>query len=269
MINPLKAIPKALLAPFGLEIITRSRVKCLNKVSPQLLLYAALAKDDQVRIAKYIPYSHSQLAQDLFAICNSAEQNSSGFFVEFGATDGISMSNTFLLEKMLGWRGILAEPARVWHQDLHRNRSSIIDTRCVFPESGSKIPFLEVFQGDGTAASPELSSIKSFAENRDWASRARKNNSIEYLVETISLNDLLDHHDAPKVIDYMSIDTEGSEYEILKHFDFGARKILFLTVEHNYRKVNRELIRGLLEQNGYTRVLVEISQFDDWYVYSN
>ena len=175
--NALKAIPKVLLAPFGFELIRKSRAKSLNKVSPQLLLYAALPKEGQSRIAQYIPYSKSQLGQDLFAISNSIE-DSSGFFVEFGASDGISLSNTYLMEKMLGWQGILAEPARVWHPDLHRNRSAIIDTRCVFPESGSQIPFLEVIQGDGTSASPELSSIKCFAENRDWASRVRNKNSI-------------------------------------------------------------------------------------------
>ena len=89
------------------------------------------------------------------------------------------------------------------------------------------------------------------------------------MVETISLNDLLDYHNAPIVIDYMSIDTEGSEYEILKYYDFGMRKILCLSIEQNYRNANRELIRKLLELSGYKRVAADISQFYDWYLRTN
>ena len=55
-------------------------------------------------------FSKSQYCQDIFAL--SKPPMTSGFFVEFGATDGVQWSNTWLLEKRFGWRGILAEPAR-------------------------------------------------------------------------------------------------------------------------------------------------------------
>ena len=44
------------------------------------------------------------------------------FFVEFGATNGITHSNTYMLEKELNWDGILVEPARIWHEELIMNR---------------------------------------------------------------------------------------------------------------------------------------------------
>ena len=84
-------------------------------------------------------------------------------------------------------------------------------------------------------------------------------------VPTISLQDLLRRHGAPRVIDYMSIDTEGSEYDILAAFDFGAWDVRTFSIEHN-RKPQRALIADLLARHGYVRRFPELSQFDDWYV---
>ena len=72
----------------------------------------------------------SQLNQDLIAlIVNNFKQK--GYFVEFGATNGFDLSNTYLLEKNFYWNGILAEPMPRWHKDLKKNRNCVIDKRCV------------------------------------------------------------------------------------------------------------------------------------------
>ena len=78
---------------------------------------------------------------------------------------------------------------------------------------------------------------------------------------TISLDDFLKKYDAPRTIDYMSVDTEGSEYDILSVFPFEDWDIRLLTVEHNYTPA-RENICALLESHGYVRTEM---QFDDWY----
>ena len=70
---------------------------------------------------------------------------------------------------------------------------------------------------------------------------------------------------APKIIDYLSIDTEGSEYEILKNLYFKNYKFKVITCEHNYNE-NREKIYNLLSDNGYKRKLTKISKFEDWYI---
>ena len=182
------------------------------------------------------------------------------FFIEFGATDGVSLSNTWLLEKKLGWNGILAEPAKTWHHQLKANRSCMIDTKCVARTSGSKLQFLEV------GGSAELSGIKEFASNGDWASEMRLSCSKEYEVESISLNDLLDKYSAPSEIQFLSLDTEGSELDILGGYNFEKRKILSICVEHNYIERNRKAINALLLKKGYTQVLEQVSKWDDWYV---
>lgn len=111
-----------------------------------------------------------------------------------------------------------------------------------------------------------MSGLAEFAKNGDWASSIRANCSTAYEVETISLNDLLDAHNAPADIQFLSLDTEGSELDILMGYKFGDRKIRSICVEHNYVSKNRDLIRLLLLDNGYEQVLRNVSRWDDWYL---
>ena len=130
--------------------------------------------------------------------------------------------------------------------------------------TGLKYNFLEVKRGE--RASPELSSIEAFANNGDWLSKIRLKNASRYQVETISLSDLLDAHNAPEEIQFLSIDTEGSELEILENYDFKSRKIKSICVEHNHQNKPRSSIRAWLCSHGYKQVLGRISKWDDWYV---
>lgn len=200
--------------------------------------------------------SHAQLLQDLFVRWH-LEDKRGGYFVEFGATDGIKLSNTRHLEHALGWHGILAEPARRWHEDLHSNRDCTIDTRCVWSHSDKTLAFKEVPAG-------ELSTIESFAQSDGHASEREVGEVYE--VATVSLNDLLADHGAPDVIDYLSVDTEGSELAILEQVDFSKYRFRVITVEHNYTPA-REQLHELLAGHGYERTFEQFSQWDDWYVH--
>jgi hypothetical protein len=75
----------------------------------------------------------------------------------------------------------------------------------------------------------------------------------------------LEKNKAPKNIDYLSIDTEGSEYAILNAFDFEKYNFTIISVKHNYTS-QHELIFGLLVNKGDKRFSENIVQFDDWYV---
>ncbi len=202
--------------------------------------------------------SRAQLFQDLLILFLLGEKRD-GFFVEFGATDGVTLSNTFLLEADYGWHGILAEPARCWHGALSQNRRARIDKRCVWSSSGQSMEFTETTW-------PEVSTLTSFVASDEQAKKRIA--SARYPVETVSLNDLLTDHGAPRKIDYLSIDTEGTEYEILRHFDFNAHEIGIVTVEHNFATPHRENICELLLARGYERILSSFSKWDDWYVRS-
>ena len=199
--------------------------------------------------------SRSQLGQDILALTVSG-LDKPGFFVEFGASDGVALSNSHVLEKHFGWTGVLCEPSTAWHEALKQNRSCSIDTRCVYSVSGEKISFSENYLG-------ELSAITAYAEPN--ASGILKRTTSSYEVETISLLDLLKENNAPKFVDFLSIDTEGSEFEILKNFDFQSYRFGAICVEHNFAET-REKINKLLLANGYVQVHPDLSDFDDWYI---
>lgn len=200
--------------------------------------------------------SHAQIFQDLF-VAYALRGRRGGFFCEFGATDGLSLSNTAYLEGRLGWTGILAEPARGWQEALACHRPlARIDSRCVWSRSGETLEFKE-------STTRELSSIGSFSDHDGHA--RKRNDGQTYSVETVSLNDLLATHQAPPDFDYLSMDTEGSELQILESLDFALFRPKVITVEHNFTP-SRPRIQALLEAQHYRRVLPECSQFDDWYL---
>lgn len=219
--------------------------------------------EPQPHIRRFLEYcvlhlqqSHSQIFQDLFVAWVLGGQRG-GFFCEFGATDGLSLSNSVHLERDLGWSGICAEPARGWHEALARNRPGAhIETLCVWTRSGETLQFTE-------SATREYSTIGSFSASDGHAKK--RGDAQSYAVQTISLNDLLAKHNAPAQFDYLSMDTEGSELQILQALDFARYRPRVITVEHNFMP-NRLHMHALLLAQCYQRVLPECSQFDDWYI---
>ena len=211
-------------------------------------------------IQEYQGLIFSQIYQDIVAL-TIYNIKQSGFFVEIGTMGGKDYSNTYLLEQGYGWRGIVAECGRMFHEELAQNRSCIIDHRAVADVSGKSLHFQEIQSQTGLSGL-----IDYFDENEMHAGTRAANPGNVYEVTTVSLNDLLDQHSAPSWIDYMSIDTEGSEYAILNTFDFDRHRVGLFTVEHNYFEPKRSMIKALMEQHGYTHILPHISNIDDWFV---
>ncbi len=243
---------------FGFQLTRLSFLKDIDHLRSNKHLVNLLVSIPPIATSKVIQLcsrSQSQFYQDLFVLW-VLDFRTEGYFVEFGATDGRILSNTYLLEKEFAWTGILSEPAQVWQDDLLKNRSAEIDLRCVWNISGSQLEFSET-------SNYEFSTIKAFSDT-DLNSFFRKRQKT-YFVESISLSDLLTTHKAPRIIDYLSIDTEGSEYEILKDFDFDSYSFRVITCEHNFTE-NRARIRNLLSAQGYTEVFINSWRVEDWYV---
>jgi FkbM family methyltransferase len=260
--HALKELANQALAPFDLVLTRHSHLRQLTECNDQNSKAAADMRfllslpDEHASLAlRYLAKSRSQLRQDLFVL-SELDFKRNGFFVEFGATNGVDLSNTHLLETDFQWEGVLAEPARCWHSSLRENRRCYIDTNCVWGSSGSTLVFNEV-------EAAELSTISDYS-SIDLHHQARLKGKT-YSVNTLSLGDLLEKYDAPSHIDYLSIDTEGSEYEILNNLNFDKYEFRVITCEHNYTSA-RESIFSLLTSHGYVRKLEVISAFDDWYV---
>jgi FkbM family methyltransferase len=200
--------------------------------------------------------SRAQLFQDAWVLSEFRGKRN-GYFVEFGATDGVEKSNTYLLETKYGWTGILAEPNPDWHKSLAVNRPGATIVRdCVWIETGKTVQFQ-------ISENAELAGISKSNQNDQHSRNILKTIS----VNTISLYDLLNLNNAPAYIDFLSIDTEGSELEILAAYPFAdAPKIRLIAVEHNFLTEKLAALDALLEPWGYRRVYAKYSAFDAWYV---
>lgn len=252
---------RRILATFNLAITSSQNYQSLISAAQ----FAGSFKRDLDLILEYpeqlvkqavstLPFSKSQLRQDIFVLLQS-DFKRGGFFVEFGATNGIDLSNTYLLEKNFEWKGIVAEPAKSYQPYLIQNRSCQMSFNAVWSVSGKILPFFEMQDA-------VYSRLKVATDQNESVL-----SSLTYEVKTTSLVDLLLRFNAPDHIDYLSIDTEGSELDILSTFDFNKYSFGCITIEHNYSS-NRDQIFNLLTEAGYLRVLTRYSEFDDWYIKS-
>lgn len=242
---------------FGVRqcIAYRERIHRLLDVTGALAAFREPASSGAglAPVLALIEETDSQFLQDVFCLLFNGGKRE-GFFVEFGACDGLLLSNTVCLERQFAWRGILAEPSRTWLPKIRANRSCTIETRCVWSTSGERLEF-------GEFSNDEYNTRSGLVGSSDDDLQLAE----AYAVETVSLNDMLDQHQAPPIIDFMSIDTEGSELAILEAFDFGRYAVQFLAVEHktSYTEVP---IKALLESQGFTQILRSASGHDGFYV---
>lgn len=210
----------------------------------------AIEKNKDIAFGK----SFSQLGQESW-ILEETNFKSGGFFVEAGACDGIQGSNTFLLEKKHNWSGICCEPNEDYHTRLFENRNCHIETKCLYGKTDETVDFYNCHMIGGIG----LSFREPMREEERMSSRKSK-------VKTISLNDLLSKYNAPKHIDYISLDTEGSELLIVDGFDFSKYEVSYWTIEHNTNDSNgSKLLEGLVKifsDNGYQYKIVK---YDVWF----
>ncbi|MER9248391.1 FkbM family methyltransferase [Mesorhizobium sp. M0590] len=226
----------------------------------QLLIAAKLVARVNVRsgaiLKEAVSFSKSQLLQDAFCLAATAGKTN-GFFVEVGVGNGVDLSNTHLLEKKFGWSGILVEPNTSYHKGIRSERSAILDVRAATSRSGDFLTFEEM-EGEGMHS--RLAGTSSAAATGEVK---------KYQVETASLDSILDTHNAPDVIDYVSLDTEGNEMDVLSGLSLAKRRVNVFTVEHNFEPRKCDNIKSFLGQHGYVPVFEDVSLFDVWFVHKS
>ena len=185
--------------------------------------------------------SRRQCAQDLFAMFIFETRFGidirafTGAFVEFGAFDGLKHSNSVSFEKR-GWRGIILVP------DSHRAAECRSNRQCEVAHAamvGSGRPRFVEFLRDPNDG--ELSHIAGYGTDR------AKQAEVSERVNTITLYAVLDRLGH---VDFLSMDTEGSEADILEATSLDVIPKVS-TMEHNYEKVKLNRIRHRLESLGY------------------
>lgn len=175
-----------------------------------------------------------------------------GYFVEAGACDGFSSSNTKYLELFCGWRGLLIEPyeryARV--AQLHR-RGSIVKQACLVPKGfpGESVKLRYAGLMTVTLLGDKLAQLHAQA---DEGARFMSpfDSSHEFLADAITLEAALEEADAPRKIDLISLDLEGVELEVLQDFNFVKWEVRFWLVESR----EFEETQHFFESNGYSLI---------------
>lgn len=174
---------------------------------------------------------YSQSGQDAFVL-SYFKNKRDGVFIDIGANDGVSLSNTYYLEKELGWKGICFEPIPVIFNILDKNRN------CIKLNAGvSNKKSIETF----TYVEGPSHMLSGITDKYDPRHKQRIQAEIKNLggketlvqVQCVVLNDVLEEYGFYD-IDYLSIDTEGNELDILKTIDFDKFNIKVMTIENNY-----------------------------------
>jgi FkbM family methyltransferase len=194
------------------------------------------------------PQYKSQYLQDILLDRWVFKGRTGCVFVDIGAHDGVTYSNSFFFEKVRGWRGVCIEPNPEVFAQLVANRQCATLNCCVSDRAGAA-PFMKV-----SGYSEMLSGI---VENYDPEHRLRIAQEIEQFggsseivsIEARTFRDVVTQCDFPEVT-YLSIDTEGSELSILQSIDFTRVFVHALTVEYNFEHAKAQLI-ALMGGNGF------------------
>ncbi len=192
---------------------------------------------------------YSQCGQDRFLYENFFHDKRNGVFVDIGAHDGIFFNNTYFFEKHLDWTGICIEPIPEVFESLKNSRTSLCIQGCIYSKADT-VSFLRVFGNP-----PDLEMLSGILENYDSKHIERIESEILRLggrsevltVKCYDLTKLLIDNNI-RHVDYLSIDTEGGELDILKSIDFSKIRIDVIDVENNYQS---PAFKEFLESVGY------------------
>ena len=167
-----------------------------------------------------------------------------GYFVELGANNGLLYSNTVELERHFGWRGLCIEASSRKFAELLSNRPLCTNRfAIVTADDTTMVEEVLVDEAEDPSASGQRTEYKLVT---DGASEGVRKSS--------SMRTLLRDAAAPRWIDFLSLDVEGFELDILRAWPWETYTIGALVVEHNFVDSYRDAIHALLRDQGYERV---------------
>jgi len=199
-----------------------------------------------------------QLQQDRWVIEHVYPGLRGGYFFEAGAVDGRELSNTWVLEKEYGWRGLLVEARREAEASLRHYRKGSSIEIALLGENDQEENVLHVapmWNHDNTNTTAKFlplaeSGPEGTFHPSGWVSTGEVH-------RTRRLDRLLDEVGAPEFIHYFSLDVEGFEWDVLQTFPWETRRIGALSIEHvdsgNVHFVEEARISELLLRHGYVR----------------
>jgi FkbM family methyltransferase len=220
------------------DIIEGSLLHLYYEVKRRFYIFALIYK-----IKSHIMF-HSQDNQDKYLETNIFNGYKNGFYVDVGAHDGITINNTLYFEKNNNWSGINIEPIKKVFDKLVINRPNNINLNCAVCNNDGETDFL-----CNTGYTEMISGIKDNFDIRHFERLQRENiqhHSITELikVETKKLETILHEYDISH-INYLSIDVEGAEFEVIKSINFDKVFIDVIGFENNYNDVSVPIVEYL------------------------
>ncbi len=204
--------------------------------------------------------TYSQFGEDS-KIINFFQNKSSNYYVEVGANDGIRDSNTALLEQD-GWKGLLIEanPELIPLISQYRPNSIVIHSAVVAPDKIGSIDFHQVVGGptnlDGLSTTIGSDTLLSRIYSYGGEVQVVK-------VPATTLDDILMKNNVPHEFEFLSLDVEGAELEVLKGLSLNRFHPRIILIEDNSYGADLS-VRNHLRQQGYIRV--HRTGVNDWYV---
>jgi FkbM family methyltransferase len=193
---------------------------------------------------------YSQCGEDKFLNDNYFKNKKNGIYIELGAVDGIFQSNTKFFEDNLNWKGILIEPNENQFELLKINRPNnyLFNDLVSCSEDNLEYKWL-----DNVVAVAGVSSTLSQMHNDTWYGSFVEEHKLKIntkLIKPKSLTEIIKSTDI-KYVDFLSLDVEGHEYEVLKSYDFSIPINVILIEMLGVNKQSEELCREILIKNGY------------------
>lgn len=195
---------------------------------------------------------YSQYKQDKYLEENVFKGYKNGFFVDVGAHDGITINNTLYFEKHNNWTGINIEPIKSVYDKLVINRPNNINLNYAICNSEGVCDFI-----CNTGYTEMISGLKHTFDsrhmNRLQTENRMKGSTTQLIkVDTKKLETLFDDNKVTH-INYLSIDVEGAEFEVIKSINFNKVFIDVIEFENNYNDVSIPIIK-YLEDNNYITI---------------
>ncbi|MDC1142803.1 FkbM family methyltransferase [Planctomycetota bacterium] len=182
------------------------------------------------------PRFHSQFGQDKYVAEALFPGKTDGFFVDIGAHDGVTYSNSKYFEE-LGWRGVCVEPNPQVFCELRANRNCECVNACISEVSG-ELEFATVRSQSESDYTNMLSGIVGRYDKRHWQRFENEVAANGGTIETIKVASQTFNECVPPgaQVDFVSIDTEGAEIAVLQSIDFSAVDIKYFVIENNFKE---------------------------------
>jgi FkbM family methyltransferase len=172
----------------------------------------------------------SQYNQDKYLDYSFFRGKINGIFVDVGAYDGFDISNTYYFEKDRSWSGICIEPSPQSFELLKKNRNCIFEN-CAISDIEGELDFVNITGWGASASGFKDESGKVIKTAKD--SVKEHGGTWEIIkIPTFRLDTILNKHKF-RVVDYMSIDVEGFEINVVKSIDWNKYYIQYLSIEKN------------------------------------